>query len=434
MVRTAEAFDVIVIGAGWGGLSTAALLSRKGARVLLAEARAVPGGRASYRERDGFLVDYGIHAHRFGPDGAAAKVYRELGETLDLVEPEQSVVYHDGGFHSIPRKIGRLIGTDIVSARTKLALSRTLAGLAARRPGRNYSRAVADILRAGQGEETRSMISTVAGLGLTSPDLDNTSAGEFIWFLRRAARAGRAISFPRGGCAQHVRKLDHVVRENGEVRTGFRVERILIDRGAVAGVEGKAEAVHSRAVVTAFPLQGVGGLLPPGTLDSSLEYRMGVIRPTAGISWDMGLRKPVSDVHAVFSTDPLTIGAFNSNFDPDLCPEGKQLASWFTVLPLSAFESPGRLKVEEQVLRAHVFQMFPRIRGNIEWDRMMRLPVVDGAMPAFWQPWPDRPAPGDSDVPGLFFAGDTVGVPGQGGDIAFRSAIVCAKAVLSYLG
>jgi phytoene dehydrogenase-like protein len=92
------------------------------------------------------------------------------------------------------------------------------------------------------------------------------------------------------------------------------------------------------------------------------------------------------------------------------------------------------LKVEEQVLRAHVFQMFPRIRGNIEWDRMMRLPVVDGAMPAFWQPWPDRPAPGDSDVPGLFFAGDTVGVPGQGGDIAFRSAIECAKAALSYLG
>jgi hypothetical protein len=37
-------------------------------------------------------------------------------------------------------------------------------------------------------------------------------------------------------------------------------------------------------------------------------------------------------------------------------------------------------------------------------------------------------------VEGLFLAGDTVGVPGQGGDVAFRSALECAPLVMDYLG
>jgi len=58
--------------------------------------------------------------------------------------------------------------------------------------------------------------------------------------------------------------------------------------------------------------------------------------------------------------------------------------------------------------------------------------VIDGAMPAAAQLWPARPAPGDSGVPGLFFAGDTVGY--LAGDIAFRSASMCAPEVLSCIG
>jgi len=53
-------------------------------------------------------------------------------------------------------------------------------------------------------------------------------------------------------------------------------------------------------------------------------------------------------------------------------------------------------------------------------------------MPAVAQLWPARPAPGDSGVPGLFFAGDTVGY--LAGDIAFRSASMCAPEVLSCIG
>ena len=54
-----EAFDVLVIGAGFGGLGAALALSEKGARVCLCESLRYPGGCASTFQRGGFRFDAG---------------------------------------------------------------------------------------------------------------------------------------------------------------------------------------------------------------------------------------------------------------------------------------------------------------------------------------------------------------------------------------
>src|SRR3954465_10222384 len=56
-------FDVVVVGAGFAGLSAAARLTRGGARVLVVEARGRLGGRATaFPDREtGELVDNGQH-------------------------------------------------------------------------------------------------------------------------------------------------------------------------------------------------------------------------------------------------------------------------------------------------------------------------------------------------------------------------------------
>jgi len=53
--------DVIVIGAGIGGVAAGALLAHGGPRVVLLERNALLGGRCTSYEKEGFLIDVLVH-------------------------------------------------------------------------------------------------------------------------------------------------------------------------------------------------------------------------------------------------------------------------------------------------------------------------------------------------------------------------------------
>src|SRR5262245_20607217 len=57
-----EAYDVIVIGSGMGGLSAAALLAKGGKKVLVIERHNVPGGYAHGFKRGKYFFDSAAHA------------------------------------------------------------------------------------------------------------------------------------------------------------------------------------------------------------------------------------------------------------------------------------------------------------------------------------------------------------------------------------
>ena len=55
-------WDTIVIGSGMGGMTTAAMLSKLGHRVLILEQHYVPGGFTHVFRRKGYVWDVGVHA------------------------------------------------------------------------------------------------------------------------------------------------------------------------------------------------------------------------------------------------------------------------------------------------------------------------------------------------------------------------------------
>jgi len=83
-----QKYDVIIIGAGLGGLSAGAALAKKGKRVCLIEQHSIPGGCATSFKRGDFSVEVGLHEM----DGLDAydvklKVLQELGvmQTLEFI-------------------------------------------------------------------------------------------------------------------------------------------------------------------------------------------------------------------------------------------------------------------------------------------------------------------------------------------------------------
>ena len=79
---------VIVVGAGIGGLTTAALLAHRGYEVLIFDQALVPGGCASTFKRRGFTFDVGAtQVAGLEPGGIHNKIFTELGVELPPATP-----------------------------------------------------------------------------------------------------------------------------------------------------------------------------------------------------------------------------------------------------------------------------------------------------------------------------------------------------------
>ncbi|MFZ4664331.1 MAG: phytoene desaturase family protein, partial [Caldilineaceae bacterium] len=92
--------STIIIGAGIGGIATAAHLARRGVQVTVVEKNAQPGGRCGHFSREGHTFDTGptlfimplVYAAEFAALGVA------LHDVLDLqrVDPTYHLVFDDG--------------------------------------------------------------------------------------------------------------------------------------------------------------------------------------------------------------------------------------------------------------------------------------------------------------------------------------------------
>lgn len=102
-------YDVIVIGAGCGGLCAGALLSKQGRKVLVLEQSSRIGGCCSTFERDGFHFDVGASiVEVIKPiEMTFEKLGTSLQKEIDLIacDPIMSVVFRDGSRVTYPLSI-----------------------------------------------------------------------------------------------------------------------------------------------------------------------------------------------------------------------------------------------------------------------------------------------------------------------------------------
>jgi phytoene desaturase len=487
--------DVVVIGAGLGGLAAAAHLSRAGHTVTVVERESIPGGRAGMITEAGFRLDNGptvltmpnLLADAFAAAGA------EMADfvTIKPVDPMYRAVYADGS--TLHVRHGREAMTDEIrqfaNAREAEAFGRFCdwleqlyrvemahfidanfdsvldlvkpwrAGLELVRLGGfgKLGRKVASFFDDERLQRIFSFQSMYAGLA----PYEALSLYAVITYMDSV----EGVFVPEGGMHAMATGLAAAVEKAGvTIRYDSPVTRILrTGSGAVSGVEVAGSERIAADVVVCNPDLPVAYRTLLGGVDAPRVARRGKYSPSCllwvagvkglppaeaahhnihfGHDWNASFKALIHD--GVRMPDPSILVTLHSLDDASLAPAG--CSSIYVLEPTPNLDgridwSRERDRITDS-LRAKVAGLgYPtdvvveRIYDPLDWEAMgMERGTPFALAHTFRQTGPFRPNNVDKRVPGLVFTGSST-LPGVGVPMVLVSGKLAAERVQQFAG
>lgn len=391
---TSYDYDAVVIGAGLGGLSTAAILQKNGLRTLVCENTGWVGGCCSSMELEGYKFDIGASVVELAwiLDEFFAAVGKRTSDYLDMipVDPIYGFFTADGKRFTYPvdkdatreviagfsdedaRSWDRFskIGSDIITGAFGPIMTKPFMtfGDAMKLSSSNPSMVKYVRYMLMNFESTlKSFFSddkVCASMSLQSyfVGLPPALCPGYIAFLAYSEHEG--IFYPRGGMIEIPDSIRRVFEENGgEIRFESRVGKVLIEGRRAVGVElTDGTRIRSRLVVSdinarTLYLEQVGRENLPGWAVKAIEsYEVSMPAPMIML----GLKsRPDLDAHHTFcytTLDEMNAIWFDdyrarklpdrgfmfiswpTHADPSLAPEGHHCLNMVTFAPYELAE------------------------------------------------------------------------------------------------
>lgn len=304
-------YDVIVIGAGYGGVSAAALLAHADRRVALIEKTNNAGGKAQTVDRKGYRYEM------FGAVGIPAEGSRfhELVDVLDIADrapfviPDQKVAATrykapDGTWHEF------VTGLRQTGSPEEIEGIRNLFGVTdddLAKLGELYMAAfgvdddsLTGLDHIGMLDWMRpfdlpaplvSQVATTLNMALVAP-MDRLAASEGVLFLRQLVSGG-AGRYHVGGYGRVAEACtEYLVERGGSYLTNTRVRSVIVENGHAVGVQTDAGEIRATAVVSNAGIQPtVLTLAGAGQFPSEYVERVRSLEP----SWALAGTRYVLD-------------------------------------------------------------------------------------------------------------------------------------------
>jgi phytoene dehydrogenase-like protein len=407
---------IVIVGGGLSGLVAAATLAKAGEPVVVLEKASSIGGRATTRDRDGFLFNLGPHAlYRAG----------ELRRTLKTlgVEVRGSIPGANGGFaldqgtlHTLPVGFTSLLTTDLLGLHGKFALARLLTSLPSMDPSPWQRKPLVEWLASIGDHRAAAVIRMLTRVTTFTNDPERQSAGAVIEQLKLSLAN---VLYLDGGWQTIVDGLKRAAREAGaDIRTGVAAMRVRDDGVQLAD----GSSVSAFAVILAAGPQEVDALtgvtrfaseLPPPVRHASLDIALSSL-PNPRRTVAFGVDRPLYfSVHSTAAK---------------LAPAGGAVihASKY----LAPDESAGA--DAEREIETLVDVMQPGWRERVVFKQFLpNLTVTQSEVVAARGGLSGRPAVKLDIFDNVFIAGDWVGPRGQLSDAAAASGVDAANAALA---
>ena len=408
-ISTSSTYDVVVIGAGLGGLSAAALLANYGMRVCVCEAHSIAGGAAHAWERDGYTFESGPSLY----SGIAERPsVNPLGQLLHALDEELPCIEYSTWMCHLP-EMGSFLttigdnGKQFASVLRKhrgdvavreweqlMEVMRPMSAAAGAVPPMAIRGDLGNLLTIGRclprfaGVDPRGVGSLLKPFStvmdgvlrdqflrdwldmlcflLSGRKADGTITAEIGFMFNEWYRPGAALEFPVGGSGAIVDALIRgLEKAGGRIMLSAPVDEILIEQGRACGVRlarGRGELRARKAVISNASIwdtvkllhrESDASLLRPSAdatsqCDSFMHLHLGI--DATGLPDDLEIHHIGIDDWGRGVDSPLNLAVCSipSVLDPSLAPPGKHVVHAYTPAtePYSVWEGLSRSSEE----------------------------------------------------------------------------------------
>jgi all-trans-retinol 13,14-reductase len=478
--REENEYDVIIVGAGIGGLTCGALLAKKGYKVLVLEQHYQVGGFCSSFTRKGFVFNSGVEdVSGLWEKGPVTHLLSELGLRKEelFVKNTRRVIYK-GRAIDIPNSFDQLIelfknmfpeeekSIDAFFSEAKKAYEECYkevplygsplpAELIVRVMGekklldypkehphfydwmnKTYKQKLDEYFK---NEDLKTLLCSLLGYIGSEPE-KISAASALTASLSYFIYGGY---YPRGGAQNFANILRKFIEDRGgEVLLMHRVDKILVDSGRAVGVRCGDKVFKAPIVVANANAKKVFlELIDEEHLDKNfMEYikslRMSPSAFMVFLGVDMDLSSYPTIIVDLDSEIHITI---NSNADPSLAPKGKASVTITTLANYHDFPERGtreyvekKRKLAEEIIQK-AEKVIPGLSKHIvvqdaatpkTFERYTSMP--EGAIYSFDQSIDTKRPYFKTPVKGLYLVGAST-FPGGGIEAVVISGTICAN-------
>lgn len=412
-------YDAIVIGAGLGGLLSAAQLLQRNKRVVVLERLPHSGGRFTAKTFQGVQVSTGaVHMVPFGSSGVLASMLRRLRIPHHFFDADVFGSFHVHGKQY--RSRGLLGVFNFLGPRqffwfTRVGYLMFLRPLPAEERNLPFDTWLGRHIDVRRNPELRAFFERISRFAL-SLELNQVTTVEVINTTKNMLLYG-APGIVEGGCAALTRELERRLSEqDAELRLRHDVVQILSVDGSVKGVRVRDKASGAECVLSApLVVSDIGPRATNALLNNQqvkqadvLKKHVGDVAQPGDTQEAIGLKVHIlSDVSLIphkgimYCLDTRRIAGMvqPTNCDPRLAPAGKHLLISHQVIQSDNIEEEKALALADlRMMFGETFEQHCRVL----------------TMGAYRGEWPvNRLAQGE-DVPvatavqGLYLVGDAV--------------------------